>query len=88
MAGVLGLERYQPTRFPKACLIVRYMITEVGDEEYEKSKSRCFIKGDGTQKVIDSLSTPIEDILLLSERAKFGRIIVANHPNGSGFTMI
>jgi hypothetical protein len=83
MAGELGLERQQPTRFREACLLVKGVIEEVGDEEYRKSRARRFIKGDGNKKVTDSFSTPGADIVLFSERTKFGRmILVEDSPEG------
>ncbi|KAF8865621.1 hypothetical protein BDZ45DRAFT_736189 [Acephala macrosclerotiorum] len=53
----------------KACVIIKEVIEKVGGEEYEKSRSRCFIKGDGTKVVTDSFSTPVEDVIMFSDRA-------------------
>ncbi|CZR61917.1 uncharacterized protein PAC_11814 [Phialocephala subalpina] len=88
MAGELGLERCQPTRFQEACLLVKDVIENVGDEEFEKSESRCFIKGDGTKVVTDSFSTPIEDVVMFYERAKTRAIILVDGPPGSEITIV
>ncbi|TVY17417.1 hypothetical protein LARI1_G004222 [Lachnellula arida] len=88
MAGVLGLERQQPTRFREACVMVKDVIAGVGDVEYERSVSRCFIKGDGNKKVTDQFSTPVEDIVLFSERVKYSKIILVDGPPGSELTII
>ncbi|TVY36175.1 hypothetical protein LOCC1_G005951 [Lachnellula occidentalis] len=76
LAGESGLECYQPTRFYEACLTVKEMIAEVGDEEYGKSQSRSFINEDGGKKVTDPFHTPTEDVMSLAMRSNFGRIII------------
>ncbi|TVY84824.1 hypothetical protein LSUE1_G002099 [Lachnellula suecica] len=86
LAGELGLERKQPTRFFEASGMVRDVIRVFGNEEYQKSRSRCFIKGDGNKKVTDAFLTPYEDVVLLSERAQYGRIIIDD--GSSGLTII
>jgi hypothetical protein len=88
MAGELGLERQQPTRFHEACLLVKRVVEEMGDEEYRKSRSRRFIKGDGNKRVTDTFSTPVTDIILFSDKAKCSLMILTDGPPGSEVTII
>lgn len=88
LAGEVGLKRYQPSRFHEACLTVKEMITEVGDEEYRKSKARSFITGDGRKKVTEPFHTPFEDVMPLSLRSNFGLIIFAGDDPEAGIAFI
>jgi hypothetical protein len=88
MAGVLSLQRHQPTRFQEACLFVKEVVEAAGDAEYGQAKSRCFTKGDGNKKVTDPFTTPIEDTLPLSYRSLFGSIIIADGHPGSEVTVL
>jgi hypothetical protein len=88
IAGELGLERQQPTRFREACLLVKGVIESTGDEEYRNSRARRFIKGDGNKKVTDTFSTPVADIVLFSDRALCSQIIITDGPPGSELTII
>jgi len=88
MAGEMGLERQQPTRFREACLLVKEVIEGMGDEEYRKSRARRFIKGDSNKKVTDTFSSPVADIVLFSDRTKYSRAILTVGPPGSEITII
>jgi hypothetical protein len=88
MAGVLGPDHQQLIISQEACLIVKEVVKAEGDVEYGKAKSRCCIKGDGKKKVMDEFATPVEDTILLSDRAKFGRVIIIDGSPGSGITII
>jgi hypothetical protein len=84
LAGMAGLARSQPTRFTEACRIVKEVIETEGSIENEKANTRCFLKVDDEKIVIDNFRTPPEDNLLLSDRAHFGRIIIADADDGPG----
>ncbi|TVY89568.1 hypothetical protein LAWI1_G004151 [Lachnellula willkommii] len=88
LAGKTGLKRYQPPRFDEACLTVKEMIAEVGDEEYRKAKARSFITGDGGKKVTDPFHAPFEDVMPLSLRSMFSQIIIAGDDPEDGITFI
>lgn len=81
LAGVSGVERSQPTRFQEACVIVKQVVESDGSTEYEKAKLRCFVQTGGGTMAIDKFETPLEDNILLSDRADLGgfsRIIIAD----------
>jgi hypothetical protein len=74
LAGVAGVERHQPTRFLEACLLLKEVVEAEGDEEWKQAENRCFHLGVRKQ-VTDEFETPPEDLLLIHECQKFGRII-------------
>jgi hypothetical protein len=88
LAGVLGLERHQPTRFEEACDVVKQIVESEGKIEYRKAKIQCFIIGDGNKKITDPFHTPPEDNFLFYQRPLFSRIVIVDGPPGSEVTII
>jgi hypothetical protein len=78
IAGEIGVERKEPTRFKEACLLLQEVIEADGAAEFDRPKIRCFTENDGTKKVTDDFKTPEEVNILLSERimSMFGRVII------------
>jgi hypothetical protein len=86
VAGVLGLERHQPTRFKEACDMLEEIVDAGGSAEFDKAKGRCFIEGDGTKKVTDDFKTPFTDNILFSDRDMFSHIFIQDRDGG--FTIL
>lgn len=88
LAGVVGSERHQPTRFEEACVLVKEVVDLEGDFEYRNAKSRCFVEGDGNKKATDPFHTSPEDDILLRDRTMFGIIFGMDDAPGGGMTML
>lgn len=75
LAGVLGLKRYQPTRFLEACVLVNELIEAEGDAEWNKANDRRFLS-ENKKHVTDNFKTPVEDTILLHDRQMFSRVMI------------